>query len=178
MYAWLQASTANYALLGYYSASSRNFLPRRRNYHYSLRNNPEERSSLILVYAFYYSQACYTLLSCHPLYLRHVCWRVNLLKTKSRLLNLKTKSVPRSKHFSVHLPPCTRNNVHKYSICCHNNIITKNSYFKHVILARKYMCSVMMISDMLSKHVGAVKSVLKKWFKINYIQLVHLLVVW
>ena len=35
-----------------------------------------------------------------------------------------------------------------------------------------------MISDMLSKHVGAVKSVLKKWFKINDIQLVHLLVVW
>jgi len=25
----------------------------------------------------------------------------------------------------------------------------------------------MMISDMLSKYVGAVKSVLKKWFKIN-----------
>ena len=36
----------------------------------------------------------------------------------------------------------------------------------------------MMISDMLSKHVGAVESVLKKWFKINDIQLVHLLVVW
>ena len=35
-----------------------------------------------------------------------------------------------------------------------------------------------MISDMLSKHVGAAKSVLKKWFKINNIQLVHLLVVW
>ena len=30
---------------------------------------------------------------------------------------------------AVHLPPCTRNNVHKYRICCHNNIITKNSYF-------------------------------------------------
>ena len=40
------------------------------------------------------------------------------------------------------------------------------------------MCSLMMISDMLSKHVGAVKSVLKKWFKINDIQLVRLLVVW
>ena len=40
------------------------------------------------------------------------------------------------------------------------------------------MCSLMMISDKLSKHVGAVKSVLKKWFKINDIQLVHLLVVW
>ena len=38
------------------------------------------------------------------------------------------------------------------------------------------MCSLMMISDMLSKHVGAVKSVLKKFFKINDIQLVHLLV--
>jgi hypothetical protein len=47
-----------------------------------------------------------------------------------------------------------------------------------VILARNCMCSVMMISDMLSKHVGAVKSVLKNWFKINDIQLVHLLVVW
>ena len=35
-----------------------------------------------------------------------------------------------------------------------------------------------MISDMLSKYVGAVKSVLKKLFKINDIQLVHLLVVW
>ena len=31
-----------------------------------------------------------------------------------------------------------------------------------IILARSYMCSLMMISDMLSKHVGAVKSVLKK----------------
>ena len=39
------------------------------------------------------------------------------------------------------------------------------------------MCSLMMISDMLSKHVGAVKSVLKTRFKINDIQLVHLLVV-
>ena len=47
-----------------------------------------------------------------------------------------------------------------------------------MILARNYMCSLMMISDMLSKYVGAVKSVLKKWFKINDIQLVHLLVVW
>ena len=36
----------------------------------------------------------------------------------------------------------------------------------------------MMISDMLSKYVGAMKSVLKKWFKINDIHLVHLLVVW
>ena len=35
-----------------------------------------------------------------------------------------------------------------------------------------------MISDMLSKHVGAMKSVLKKLFKINGIQLVYLLVVW
>ena len=47
-----------------------------------------------------------------------------------------------------------------------------------MILARNYMCSLMMISDRLSKYVGAVKSVLKKWFKINDIQLVHLLVVW
>jgi len=38
------------------------------------------------------------------------------------------------------------------------------------------MCSLMMISDMLSKHVGAVKSVLKRYLKINDIQLVHLLV--
>jgi len=29
----------------------------------------------------------------------------------------------------VHLPPCTRNNVHKCRICCHNNINTKSSYF-------------------------------------------------
>ena len=47
-----------------------------------------------------------------------------------------------------------------------------------MILVRNYMCSLMMISDMLSKRVGAMKSVLKKWFKINDIQLVHLLVVW
>jgi len=46
-----------------------------------------------------------------------------------------------------------------------------------VILARNYMCSLMMISDILSKHVGAVKSVLKNRFKINEMQLVHLLVV-
>ena len=40
------------------------------------------------------------------------------------------------------------------------------------------MCSLMMISDMLSKHVGAVKSVFKKSdLKINDIQLMHLLVV-
>ena len=47
-----------------------------------------------------------------------------------------------------------------------------------MILPRNCMCSLMMISDMLSKHVEEVKSVLKKWFKINDIQLVHLLVVW
>jgi len=29
----------------------------------------------------------------------------------------------------VHLPPCTRNNVHKYRISCHNNIITKKFLF-------------------------------------------------
>jgi len=29
----------------------------------------------------------------------------------------------------VDLPPCMRNNVHKYRICCHNNIIMK---LKHV----------------------------------------------
>ena len=39
------------------------------------------------------------------------------------------------------------------------------------------MCSLMMISDMLSKHVGVVKSTLKSDFKINDIKLVHLLVV-
>ena len=39
------------------------------------------------------------------------------------------------------------------------------------------MCSLMMISDMLWKHVEAVKSVLKSHYKINDIQLVHLLVV-
>ena len=32
----------------------------------------------------------------------------------------------------------------------------------HVILARNYMCSLMMISDMLSKQVGAVKKCFKK----------------
>ena len=36
---------------------------------------------------------------------------------------------------------------------------------RQVILARNYMCSLMMISSTLSKHVGAVKSVLKKLFK-------------
>ena len=46
----------------------------------------------------------------------------------------------------VHLPPCTRNNVHKYRICCHNNIITK----KFIFLTRDF-------SDMLLKHVGAGK---------------------
>ena len=40
-----------------------------------------------------------------------------------------------------------------------NNIYknTKLKLLKHVILARNYMCSLMMISDMLSKHVGAGK---------------------
>jgi len=33
---------------------------------------------------------------------------------------------------SGHLPPCTRNNVHKYMICCHNTTITK----KFIILTR------------------------------------------
>jgi len=28
-----------------------------------------------------------------------------------------------------HLPPCTRNNVRKYRICCYNNIITKKFIF-------------------------------------------------
>ena len=57
----------------------------------------------------------------------------------------------------VDFPTCTRNNAHKYMICCHNSIIMKYAYFQHVILAGNYMCSLMMISDMLSKHVGAVK---------------------
>ena len=39
------------------------------------------------------------------------------------------------------------------------------------------MCSLMMISDMISKHVGAVKVFYKSDLKINDIQLVHLLVV-
>ena len=60
---------------------------------------------------------------------------------------------------------------------CHNNIIKKKFIFLTRDLTRNYMCSLMMISDMLSKHVEAVKSVLKKRFKINDIQLVHLLVV-
>jgi len=29
----------------------------------------------------------------------------------------------------VDLPPCTRNNVHKYRICCHNNMIKKKFIF-------------------------------------------------
>jgi len=29
----------------------------------------------------------------------------------------------------VHLPPCTRNNVYKHRICCHNNILTKKFIF-------------------------------------------------
>ena len=29
----------------------------------------------------------------------------------------------------VHLPPCTRYNLHKYRICWHNNIITKKFIF-------------------------------------------------
>ena len=39
------------------------------------------------------------------------------------------------------------------------------------------MCSLMMISDMLSKHGRSSESVLKSDLKINDIQLVHFLVV-
>ena len=71
--------------------------------------------------------------------------------TTNRLLKNKTK-------VKVDLPPCTRNNVHKYRICCHNNIITKRVHiFNTWFLATNYMCSLIMISDMLSKHVRAVK---------------------
>ena len=45
------------------------------------------------------------------------------------------------------------------------HINKKSSYFEHVILARNYMCSLMMISDMLSKNVGAVKVFLKSDLK-------------
>ena len=31
--------------------------------------------------------------------------------------------------FDLLLPLCTRNNVYKYNICCHNNIITKKFIF-------------------------------------------------
>jgi len=31
--------------------------------------------------------------------------------------------------YNLCMSPCTRNNVHKYRTCCHNNIITKRSYF-------------------------------------------------
>jgi len=64
----------------------------------------------------------------------------------------------------VHLPPCTRNKVHKYRICCHNNIIKKKVHIL-ILLARNSMCSLMMISDMLSKHVGVDESVLKSDLK-------------
>jgi hypothetical protein len=54
------------------------------NYHYSLRNSPEERS-------------------CHVLHGGNLESRINPLKTKRRLLYLKTQSVPRCKHFSSRL---------------------------------------------------------------------------
>jgi len=47
--------------------------------------------------------------------------------------------------------------THKYIICCH---ITHNKVILIILigtLARNYMFSLMMICDVLSKHVGAVK---------------------
>ena len=41
------------------------------------------------------------------------------------------------------LPPCTRNNVNKYMICCHNNIITK----KFIFLTRDFSCELYVLPD-------------------------------
>ena len=76
----------------------------------------------------------------------------------------------------LHRASCRVTKYHTTNKCTNCMSFILNHFLKHFHCS--YMCSLMMISDMLSKHVLAVKSVLKKWFKINYIQLVHLLVVW
>jgi len=43
-------------------------------------------------------------------------------------------------------------------------ILLRKVHIFQVILARNYMCSLMMISDMLSKHVGTMKVLKKKTY--------------
>ena len=49
--------------------------------------------------------------------------------------------------------------IYRYAV---TTILLRKVHILTRDLTRNYMCSLMMISDMLSKHVGAVKSVLKK----------------
>ena len=85
----------------------------------------------------------------------------------------------------LHRASCRFTKYHTTNKCTNCMSFILNNFFRTLFTAPTcfdsislIMCSLMMISDLLSKHVGAVKSVLKKWFKINDIQLVHLLVVW
>ena len=43
----------------------------------------------------------------------------------------------------VDLPPCTRNNVHKYRICCHNDIIME----KFIFLTRDFSYELYVLPD-------------------------------
>ena len=53
----------------------------------------------------------------------------HFFKTLSLLLKVSISYRLSSSGSTVHLPPCTRNNVHNYRICCHNNIIKKKFIF-------------------------------------------------
>jgi hypothetical protein len=56
----------------------------------------------------------------------------------------------------VHLPPCTRNNAHTNTRCCHNN---HNEIF--IILTSDFSQEINVLPDddmrLLSEHAGAVK---------------------
>ena len=99
----------NCVLLGYYAASSGNFLP-------TFRDNLSVPSSRVknpnLYRNLHLNQCCQTLkqlpahtssfyLCCFLYFQCHVL--INTLNTKRRLLYLKTQFVPRSKHFSSRL---------------------------------------------------------------------------
>jgi hypothetical protein len=62
-----------------------------------------------------------------------------------------------SKWTVANLPPCTRNNAHINTSCCH--ITHHNEIFIILIsdFSQELYVFPMMICDVLSKHVGAVK---------------------
>jgi hypothetical protein len=69
---------------------------------------------------------------------------------------------------SVHIPPCTGNNAHTNTRCCH---ITNNNGILIILivtLARDHTCSLMMICDVLSKHLGAMKVFCVNNFRLIY----------
>jgi len=61
--------------------------------------------------------------------LKYELFRYNIVVAPYPVFGYLVSRAGRQVDWPVHLPPCTRNNVHIYRICCRNNIITKKFIF-------------------------------------------------